>query len=285
MTAEERKQRAQSPIRGEEGAGADFGVAQIQANQRRVERRSLWMWGNAVIIILSLTAAVASFSASVLLRETTTFFGLSSHLAVRALVALVFLFSTHMIYQNVQLRRLQRELSEQQIQAEVFRRLAMFDPLTGLYNRRYGEQRLKAEISRSERRGHSLAIVLLDLNEFKQINDTDGHAAGDLVLKEFAERLNRSTRGSDLAVRWGGDEFMLLLVDCNLSQLQHVLVRLLPFQVQIGKRKRLVSFAAGWEEYAAGDTAADLLERADKNLYRNKQMLKTAQQPVPAVAR
>lgn len=263
---------AQSPIEGEP---SDFGLAEIQASQRKVERQSLWVWGNAVVVILALTAALASFSATLLPKEATTFLGFNLSVAVKLMVGLVAVFSVHMIYQNVQLRRLQRRLAEHQIQAEVFRRLAMFDALTGLYNRRYAEQRLNAEIARSERRGHPLAIILLDLNEFKEINDTCGHAAGDMVLKEFAERLNRSIRGSDLAVRWGGDEFMLLLVDCNLNQLQHVLIRLAPFEVVVQKRKRLITFAAGWQEYVKGDDATKLLERADRNLYINKQSLKT----------
>jgi diguanylate cyclase (GGDEF)-like protein len=276
-TTEELKTQAQSPIEGEP---SDFGLAEIRASQRKVERQSLWVWGNAVVVILALTAALASFSATLLPKEANTFLGFSLSAAVRIMVGLVVVFTVHMIFQNVQLRYLQRRLAEHQVEAEVFRRLAMFDALTGLYNRRYAEQRLNAEISRSERRGHPLAIVLLDLNDFKEINDTCGHAAGDLVLKDFAERLNRSIRGSDLAVRWGGDEFMLLLVDCNLSQLQHVLVRLAPFELELQKKKRLITFAAGWQEYTKGDTAAKLLERTDRSLYLNKQSLKGRRYPV-----
>jgi len=69
-------------------------------------------------------------------------------------------------------------------------------------------------------------VVMVDLNDFKEINDKYGHQAGDLVLKEFAQLLSNSTRGSDGAVRWGGDEFMMLLVDCEAEQLSRVLVRL-----------------------------------------------------------
>lgn len=277
-TSEEITTHSQSPIEGEP---SDFGLAEIRASQRKVERQSLWVWGNTVVIILALTAGLASLTASLLPKEATALFGFSLSLALKAMVGLVLVFTAHMIYQNAQLRRLQRQLADHQIEAEVFRRLAMFDALTGLYNRRYAEQRLNAEIARSVRRGHPLAIVLLDLNDFKQINDTCGHAAGDLVLKEFAQRLNRSVRGSDLAVRWGGDEFLLLLVDCNLSQLQHVLVRLAPFELELQKKKRLITFAAGWQEYAKGDTATKLLERADRNLYVNKQTLKGRKYPSP----
>ena len=159
-----------SPIESE---NADFGVAEIRANLQKLERRDLWVWGNAVVVILALAAAVFSLSANVVGKKT--FLGLDYSFALRVLVTLVLVFTAQMVIQHLSFRKLQAELAEQQIQAEVFRRLAMFDPLTGLYNRRFAEQRLKAEISRSQRRGHPLIVVLADLNDFKQINDAYGH--------------------------------------------------------------------------------------------------------------
>src|SRR5437660_11446605 len=95
-----------------------------------------------------------------------------------------------------------------------------FDSLTGLYNRRFAEQRLAAEVARSERRGHPLTVLTLDLNNFKEINDTYGHPAGDQVLQEFATRLNKVIRGSDLAVRLGGDEVWVVVPECTLRELK-----------------------------------------------------------------
>jgi diguanylate cyclase (GGDEF)-like protein len=249
---------------------ADYGVAEIRSNLRKLERRDLWVWGNAAIIILSLTALVVSLSVSFYLKGAKTIFGWDLSVAVRALVGLVVVFTGHMIYQHLRLRTIQRELAEQQIQAEVFRRLAMFDPLTGLYNRRFAEQRLKAETARSQRRGLSMIVVLLDLNNFKEINDGYGHLVGDHVLKEFAKCLSRSTRGSDLAVRWGGDEFMLLLLDCEVEQLSIVLARLEGFSVELRGKPLVVSFSVGWEAYHPGDEIEGLIEKADRNLYSHK---------------
>ena len=257
--------RVPSPIENEQ---ADFGAAEIRANLQKVERRDLWVWGNAIIIILAL--AVTVFSLSSYLVGKRTFLGLDQTLAVRILVTLVLVFTGQIIFQHLSFRRLQRELAEQQIQAEVFRRLAMFDPLTGLYNRRFAEQRLKAEIARSERKGHPLIVVLIDLNDFKQINDTYGHQAGDTVLKEFAKRLNRATRGSDLAARWGGDEFMMLLVDCEPPQLPTILARLDGFSIEAQGRELPVAHAVGWKSYQQGESMSDLIERADRMLYINK---------------
>ena len=272
--------RVPSPIENEQ---ADFGAAEIRANLVKLERRDLWVWGNAVVIILALSVAVFSLSANLAGRKTLLGFDYS--FAVRVLVILVVVFTAQMIYQHLKFRHLQRELAEQQIQAEVFRRLAMFDPLTGLYNRRYAEQRLKAEIARSERKGHALIVVLIDINDFKQINDTYGHQAGDNVLKEFAKRLNRATRGSDLAARWGGDEFMMLLVDCEHAQLPSILSRLEGFELIVQGRELPVSLAIGWKSYQPGDQVSDIIERADRMLYVNTSAIKTlepALQPVEA---
>ena len=262
----------------------DYGAADIQANLRKLERRDLWVWGNAAIIILSLTAAIFSLSVSFYLRGEKTLFGLDLRLAVRALVVLVLIFTCQMIYQHLRMRKMQRALAEQQIQAEVFRRLAMFDPLTGLYNRRFAEQRLRAEIARSERRGLSLIVVLVDLNDFKQINDEHGHLAGDHVLKEFAKYLSRSTRGSDLAARWGGDEFILLLLDCEVNQLSLILSRLDGLQIACQGKVLPITFSVGWKAYEPGDQFEELIKEADRNLYAHKAAAKIPRTPVTTPA-
>lgn len=270
--------RIPSPIENEQ---SDFGAAETRAILQRLERRDLWVWANAIVVILALSIAILALTANLAGRKT--FLGLNETTAAQILVALVFVFTGQVIFQHLSFRRLQRELAEQQIQAEVFRRLAMFDPLTGLYNRRYAEQRLKAEISRSERKGLDLIVVLIDVNDFKQINDTYGHQSGDTVLKEFAKLLNHATRGSDLAARWGGDEFMMLLVDCELAQLPTILSRLDGFEVEVQGRELPVSLAIGWRSFQPGDQMSDLIERADRMLYLNKSAAKksdAALQPV-----
>ena len=259
-------------------------AADIRANLRKLERRDLWVWSNAAIIILSLTAAVFSLSVSFYLQGEKTLFGWDLRLAVRALVALVLIFTCHMIYQHLRMRKFQHALAEQQIQAEVFRRLAMFDPLTGLYNRRFAEQRLRSEIARSERRGLSLIVVLVDLNDFKQINDEHGHLAGDHVLQAFAKCLSRSTRSSDLAARWGGDEFMLLLLDCEANQLSLILSRLQGLQIELQGKVLPISFSVGWKAYEPGNQFEELIKEADRHLYEYKAAAKTPRTPVATPA-
>ncbi len=149
-------------------------------------------------------------------------------------------------------------------------RLAMHDPLTGLYNRRFIEEHMALEFERSDRREYALTLLTLDLNNFKEINDQYGHAGGDLVLREFANQLKKACRGCDLAARIGGDEFMLLLPECLPGQAPVILARLTGLHVDCAGTKIPVTFAAGWAEHQTGEQPADLLDRADKNLYAEK---------------
>ncbi|MBL1437300.1 MAG: response regulator [Rhodobacteraceae bacterium] len=89
-------------------------------------------------------------------------------------------------------------------------RMAVIDPLTGLYNRRYATQHMQKIVDRSHESGNSFAVMMMDLDKFKRINDTEGHDAGDMVLKEFSRRIQENVRGVDLVARMGGKSFLLL---------------------------------------------------------------------------
>jgi len=208
------------------------------------------------------------------LTGAETFFNIKLTEAVFGLITLIVLFNIYTIYQEILIKRLRRQLLERQDHSYILRNLAMIDPLTGLYNRRFAEQRLAAEVARSERRGHPLTVLTLDLNNFKEINDTYGHPAGDQVLQEFASRLNKVIRGSDLAVRLGGDEFLVVLPECTLEQLKLVLERLSAFELDWQGQKIPVTFSAGWKDYEMGDRPEEMLARADEALYASKRATK-----------
>ncbi len=248
---------------------------------RQIERRDWWAWGYSILVMLLLTFAVISFSLPALQQELKTFFNIKVSDALFGLIVLVVVFNVYTIYQQVLIKRLRLQLAEKHGHSEILRNLAMVDPLTGLYNRRFAVQRLASEVARSERMGHPLTVLTLDLNDFKQINDVHGHPAGDQVLQEFAAHLNRVIRGSDLAVRLGGDEFLVLLPECTLEQLQLVLERLGSLQVDWQGHKIPVTFSAGWKQYAMGDRPEGLLASADQALYAGKRAGKKA----PALAK
>lgn len=265
-------------------------IEQIEIARKHLkglERRDWWLWWSAVTVMLLLTLAVVIVSLPNILRESDRIFQLNLSLAIHGLVALVLLFNIYTVYQQWLIKRLRTQtakhleiLSRLRIRAEEFEQLATRDSLTGLSNRRLGEERLAAEVARSERHGHPLSILLLDLNRFKGINDRYGHQAGDLVLKKFGERLGRAIRASDLAVRLGGDEFLVILPECLPERIPILLGRLGEFEVQWEGEKFAVSSAAGWAGYRNGETPSQLLERADKSLYANKRARQQAEAPV-----
>ena len=190
--------------------------------------------------------------------------------AVFGMAVLVALLALYAIYQQSLIRRLRRQLADKQDHSQILRNLAMADQLTGLYNRRFAEQRLAAEVSRSSRKGHPLAVVVFDLNNFKMINDKYGHPAGDMVLRKFASHLSTAIRSADFAARMGGDEFLLVLPECTLDQIQLVLSRLGPLELDWQGQTIPILWSTGWKEYTPGENPADLLSGADRALYENK---------------
>ena len=267
---------SQSPIRPPSVEASDL---ELTHELRQIEKRDWWAWGYSVLVMLLLTFAVISFSLPALHQGLKTFFNIKVSDAVFGLIVLVIVFNVYTIYQQVLIKRLRRQLAEKHGHSEILRNLAMVDPLTGLYNRRFALQRLASEVARSERRGHPLTVLTLDLNDFKQINDMHGHPAGDQVLQEFAAHLNRVIRGSDLAVRLGGDEFLVLLPECTLEQLELVLERLGSLRVDWQGHQIPVTFSAGWRQYAMGDCPEELLAHADRALYASKRASKKVNQP------
>jgi diguanylate cyclase (GGDEF)-like protein len=242
----------------------------LDRESRQIEKHDWRVWGYSVFVIMLLTFAVVVLALPAVRQGAETIFNIKLSEAIFGLIGLVLIFNIYAISQEILIKRLRRQLVEKQGHSEVLRTLAMVDPLTGLYNRRFAEHRLAAEVARSERKGHPLTVLTLDLNSFKEINDTHGHPAGDYVLQEFAAHLNKVVRGSDLAVRLGGDEFLVVLPECTLEQLRLVLLRLGALEVTWQGQKIPVTFSAGWKEYEVGEQPEQLLARADEDLYTRK---------------
>jgi diguanylate cyclase (GGDEF)-like protein len=248
---------------------------------RQPEKPDWWVWGHGIFLAGLLLFIVIPFALRSLLERADARFGISTTEVVLFLLALAVLFDLYALYQQFLIKRLRRQLAEKQGHSDLLRSLAMIDPLTGLYNRRFAEHRLAEEVARSERKGHPLTVLALDLNNFKEINDKYGHRAGDRVLQEFAAQLNKVIRGSDLAVRLGGDEFIVLLPECTVEQLQLVVGRLGVLEVDWDGKRIPVTFSAGWAQYELGERPEELLACADKILYARKRASKKVQAPSP----
>ncbi len=155
--------------------------------------------------------------------------------------------------------------------------MAITDALTGLFNRRYMENHLATLIEQATARGKPLAVMVLDIDYFKSVNDTYGHDAGDDVLRDFALRVKRSIRGIDLACRCGGEEFVIVMPETDMAVAAMVAERLRrriaaePFAISQGARSIPVTLSIGIAGLRGReDNPASLIKRADQALYRAK---------------
>lgn len=155
--------------------------------------------------------------------------------------------------------------------------LAVTDGLTGLHNRRYLDTHLRTLFARAKVRGRPLTLCITDIDRFKQVNDVYGHDAGDEVLKEFAGRIRSTVRGADLACRYGGEEFVVVMPDTPAEAAAAVAERLRgmiearPFQLRSGETPLMLTASMGIATLGPGiETPEQLLKQADRALYEAK---------------
>ncbi|WP_377288361.1 PleD family two-component system response regulator [Rhizobium sp. SG2393] len=155
--------------------------------------------------------------------------------------------------------------------------LAVTDGLTGLHNRRYLDNHLKLLIDRAVARGRELSLCITDIDRFKSVNDTYGHDVGDAVIREFARRIRSTVRGADLACRYGGEEFVVVMPDTTRETAESVAERLrfivesIPFTIPGGEGPLSITASLGIASLVPGeDTPETLVRRADRALYEAK---------------
>ncbi len=175
---------------------------------------------------------------------------------------------------NDALHRNLREIDELQ---EQLREQANRDPLTGLYNRRYLDSTLERELARCKRGGTPLALILIDIDHFKQVNDTYGHQAGDEVLLRLAAMLASMARAGDVACRYGGEEFLLLMPTMPLASAREraeaLRAAFADMEVSFGAFKLRTTVSVGIAAYPGhGISADELIRNADTALYRAKNL-------------
>ena len=175
--------------------------------------------------------------------------------------------------------QLRRKLYADQLRQSVEQtmEMAIMDGLTGLHNRRYFDTHFKTLTHQAASRGKALSLVLTDIDFFKSINDTHGHDVGDEVLREFGNRIRGSVRGADLACRYGGEEFVLILPDSDQNAAAAIAERLRarmdhdPIPVTGGQKQLTITISLGVASIqGTEDTAEAILKRADEALYKAK---------------
>jgi diguanylate cyclase (GGDEF)-like protein len=155
----------------------------------------------------------------------------------------------------------------------------MTDYLTGVYHRYSGEKRLREDISRAERSGKEISLVMLDIDEFKLINDRYGHDVGDICLKHVVKIIQTNIRKGDWLVRWGGDEFILILFDSDEKSSERIVERI---GIAVREQPALtpkgeisMSLSVGMCQHNGKDDAQELFKKADSALLSAKRLGKS----------
>ncbi|SDU35777.1 GGDEF domain-containing protein [Halopseudomonas salegens] len=152
-------------------------------------------------------------------------------------------------------------------------RTAIRDPLTGIFSRGSGEEILKLKWDAAQRNNSALALAFIDLDNFKALNDTWGHEAGDIALRDSAEHMLRSLRSADSLVRWGGEEFLLIMPDTDMTQARRALDRVTQQGLGLRPEGQPLTASIGLAElrFDRANSREELLQLADQRMYQAKQ--------------
>jgi diguanylate cyclase (GGDEF)-like protein/PAS domain S-box-containing protein len=187
-------------------------------------------------------------------------------------------FNTVCNQEGVPFRRIAlfSDITKKKANDELIWKQANFDALTGLPNRRMFHDRLRIEMKKSDRSGMAMGLIFIDLDHFKEINDTLGHDLGDALLKETAQRLTMSVRGTDTVARLGGDEFTVILSELNepndVTRIAQEILKRMEEPFKLGDNKAYISASIGATLYPNdGATVEALLKNADQAMYAAKQ--------------
>jgi len=257
-----------------EGSGA-FRALQIETESQQLARSEWWLWFFATVVTLLATSAlVLSFLPS-LFRHANRFYEIRPDQAQWSTAALVLVFNFWLVYRQWFFRRRRRQLTGQspspdRVSGEVVDPSG-YDPVTSLYTRASIEQQLGKEIGRTRRENASLSVATIHIDEFPNVVQRYGKSAVDALLKEFARRLKKAIRGSDFAVRLTSGDFLLILTECTLGEVKHVLDRIGPLEIVSAGEKNSLPYSTGWVDYQPGEPPSDLLKRATQilHLYEN----------------
>ena len=251
-------------------------LAKVSQQLSQLERRDGELW-----LIVSLTGLLVGagllavlFPAAFLKQGNIHFEITVSRPLVLGLVALLALLNTYLLTRRLEIRRLREELISRTIQQELTQQQSFTDPLTEIYNRHSLEDMAGRFMSQARRSKKPLTFMLIDVDQFKQVNTKFGHLTGDVVLANTAALLKHSVRGSDAVFRYGGDEFLIILADTSSVDARYVVERIRTGLVEWNRAGHLENFelslSMGVAEWAEGKTLTALLDSADHEMYAVK---------------
>jgi diguanylate cyclase (GGDEF)-like protein len=251
-------------------------LPKVSEQLRKLEERDWELWA-----IVSLTGVLASFTILAIALPRAFLTNGSFHFEITisrslagGLVVLVLLLNTYLVGKRLELRRLREEIISNTLQKQVIEQQSFTDPLTEIYNRRSLDGIVGRFISHARRRKVPLTLVMVDMNKFRDINSRFGHLTGDFVLAESAALLKSSIRGCDAIIRYGGDEFLLLLADTNLAGARCVICRIAEHLAEWNAAHHVknltLGLSIGAAEWHDGQTLDEVLDVADRAMYEQK---------------
>jgi len=253
-------------------------LQQAEVELRRLGRRELWLWFSAFFVTFLSAIALLLSSFRSLFLHSAHFYEIRADQARWGVMCLLLLFNGWLLYRQWTFRRARKQLThvtqengETQSPSDLPTSPSGMDPATGLYTRTSIEQQLGKEIARARRQNTSLSVATIHLDDFAGLTEHYGLSAMDQAIKELARRLKKACRGSDFAVRLSNEDFLLVLPECSLGEVQKVLNRLGSLVVDCSGRKVELGCITGWVDYQPGDLPSDLLKRASQilHLYEN----------------
>jgi diguanylate cyclase (GGDEF)-like protein len=238
----------------------------MESGLQRLWRREWWLWFSALVVTTLSGIVFLLSSLPSLFLHSDHFFEIRSDQARWGILSLLLLFNTWLVYRQWSFRRLRRQLTEltggPQSGLGNVHDPSRMDQVTGLYTRASVEQWLGKEVARARRHNIPLSLVALHLDDFAQLNQRYGRTAGDLILKEFANRLRKASRGTDFGVRLGSDDFLLVLPECSLKDAKIVSDRLGTLEIKCSGQGIALTYSVGWIDYKPGEVPSDLFKRA-----------------------
>jgi diguanylate cyclase (GGDEF)-like protein len=262
-----------NPVRLANSEGA---LVQMTHQLSKLEKRDWELWAIISLtgVLVSATLLAILFRAA-FLRDDGIHFELTvSRPMAIGLFALLVLLNTYLVAKRFEVRRLREHLISSTLQNQVIEQQSFTDPLTEIYNRRSLDEIAGRFISHARRRQAALTFLMVDADKFKQINTRFGHLTGDFVLSEIAGILKASIRGSDAAVRYGGDEFLILLADTTVEGAEIVVRRIHTRLDEWNGCKHLdslsLTLSIGVSEWHDGETLDEVLDAADRKMYELK---------------
>lgn len=251
-------------------------LANVNRELRKLEKRDWELW-----LIVTATGILMAAGLMAILLPSAFLKPGSLHLEITVskelacgLLVLLTLANTYIISRRVEFRHLRQKMISTAMQNELIRLQSFTDPLTEIYNRRSLEELAGRFIGQARRLGKPLSFLLIDVDRFKQINTRFGHLTGDFVLTEIATLLKGSVRGTDVAIRYGGDEFLIALANTNEHGAATVVNRIQDSLKEWNQSGNLddftVSLSIGTAEWIDGKTLDEVLDFADRNMYEEK---------------